>query len=234
VSLSAGGLIAVERGGVCRVLDPRTFQTRFQYTAGTVNALSFARGDALVGGTSAASAFGSSLFQINTRTGETVPIRDPSLFVYGLLYSQGVLYSLAVERAERSGERVRTVLARHSGPGLESRSVLAAYDGEDIAASLVEGPAGRIYCSLGQGPVLAWDGASITRLDNPGHRARLLDVHDGKLIALNTDFSLSVWELDSPGQPWEVHLLEGGEWIVFSPRGSVFSSEGARGFLAQS
>ena len=126
-----------------------------------------------------------------------MPIRDPSLFVYELLYSpsRAALYSLAVES---SPEGTRTVLAAHTGRQLENRRVLAAFSGEDLGASLAEDAAGRLYSSLGFGPLAVWDGASLAKLDNPGRVARRLAVHEGRLFAVNSDSSLSGWDIAEP------------------------------------
>jgi hypothetical protein len=223
VSLDPRGLILVERSGLCRILDPQSLETRFRYDAGAVNQLTPTRGDFLIG--AGAAGFGSSLFQINSRTGETVPIRDPSLFVYDLLYSpsRATLYSLAVESSTGGS---RTVLAAHTGRQLESRRVLAAFEGEDLGASLAEDSAGRLYCSLGFGALKVWDGTSLGELQNSGEVARRLAVHEGRLFALNTDHSLSIW--DRPGLlPWRMYLLLGGQWALLGPQGQAYASEGA-------
>ncbi len=229
VSLEPRGLILVERGGLCRILDPQSLQTRFRYTAGAVNRLTPTREDFLVA--AGAAGFGSSLFQINTRTGETVPIRDPSLFVYDLHYSlsRATLYSLAVEG---SGEDSRTVLAAHSGRQLESRRVLASFAGEDLGASLAEDADGRLYSSLGYGELKVWDGSSLSKLENPGAVARLLAVHAGRLYAVNTDSSLSLWD-QTWLPPWRLYLLLDGDWALLGPRGQAYASTGARRFLVQ-
>jgi len=227
VSLGPRGLILVERGGLCRILDPQTLGIRFRYTAGAVNRLTPTRGDFLVG--AGAAGFGNSLIQINARTGETVPIRDPSLFVYDLLYSpsRSTLYSLAVESSQGGS---RTVLAAHSGRQLETRRVVASFAGEDLGASMAEDSAGTLYCSLGFGALKVWDGASLGRLENPGCVARRLAVHEGKLYAVNSDFSISLWE-EAWQAPWRMYLLLDGDWALLGPQGQAYASPGARRLL---
>ena len=123
------------------------------------------------------------------------------------------------------------MLAAHTGRQLENRRVLAAFAGEDLGASLAEDSAGRLYCSLGFGPLAVWDGTSLARLDNPGAVARHLAVHAGRLYAVNMDFSLSIW--DSPGQPpWRMYLFLDGDWALLGPQGQVYGSPGARRHLA--
>jgi WD40 repeat protein len=228
LSLGPRGLILVERSGLCRILDPESLESRFRYTAGAMNRLVSTRGDFLVG--AGAAGFGSPLFQINARTGETVPIPDPSLFVYDLLYSPSrtTLFSLSVEEAKGGS---RTVLAARSGRQLEARRVLASFAGEDLGACLAEDPSGRLYSSLGFGPLTVWDGSALWDLANPGRVARRLAVHQGKLFAVNADGTLSIWETSARQEPWLMHLLLGGEWALQGPQGRTLASPGARQYL---
>jgi hypothetical protein len=228
VSLTPRGLIVVERNGLCRVLDPNSLETRFRYKAGAVNRLVFTRGELLVGG--GAAAFGSPLFQINARTGETVPIRDPSSYVYDVLYdpSRAALFCLEVEQ---QAEGMRTVLAMYSGRQFESRRVLASCAGEDTGASLAEDAAGRVYCSLGAGSPLMWDGLRLASLQSFGQAARRLVVHGDELFAANTDSTLSIWDTASLAAPAQVCLLPEGNWALLDPQGQWYASAGAWNYL---
>jgi hypothetical protein len=234
VSLSARGLILVEEGGVCRILDRDGYQVRFRYLVPSMNKLVFTQGDALIAAASAASSFGSPLIQINIRSGETVSIPDSSQFIYELLYagSTGTLYCLAVA-GERS-EQATLFLSRY-GKGLERRRVLKSFAGEDLGASLALDAWGRVYCSLGYGGVTVWDGSSLTMLPPAAGRVpRKLAAYGQRLYALNSDSTLNVWEPASPGEPWELHLFRDGSWAAVSPAGELYASEDARRFLAQS
>lgn len=234
VSLSPRGLIVVEEGGVCRILDRNNFQESFRYLVPSMNKLVASRGDLLIGGASGASVFGSPLIQINIRSGETVPIADPSQFIYDLLYSgsSGSLYCLAVVEA-RAGRS--TLLLERSGKELQRRQVLDSFAGEDLGASLAEGASGRVYCSLGYRGVVAWDGSRLTVLPPAiGRVARRLAVHGPRLYALNSDFTITLWDQAALGRPWELHLFQNGSWAAVSPEGSLYASEDARMFLAQS
>jgi len=87
VAVSEGGIVVVEQSGRCWILDSDTFAPTFQYNAPGMNKLILAFGDNLIGAKTDLSAFSGPLLQINRRTGETVPIKDPSLFVYDLFYA---------------------------------------------------------------------------------------------------------------------------------------------------
>jgi len=234
VSLSPRGLIVVEEGGACRILDRSGYQVRFSYLVPSMNKLVFTQGEALVAGASGASSFGSPLIQIDIRSGETVAIPDPSQFIYDLLYagSTATLYCLALgpERGEQA-----TLFMSRSGRRLERRRVLSAFAGEDLGASLAQDPSGRVYCSLGYGGVTVWDGSSLALLPPAeGRVPRRLAAHGQRLYALNSDSTLNAWDQESPGQPWELHLFQDGSWAAVSPDGSLYASEEARKFLVQS
>jgi hypothetical protein len=132
---------------------------------------------------------------------------------------------------ESSPEGTRTVLAAHTGRQLESRRVLAAFSGEDLGASLAEDSSGILYSSLGFGPLAVWDGASLGKLENPGHVARRLAAHEGKLFAVNSDFSLSFWDTRERRPPWQMYLLAGGDWALLDPEGRVYCSPEAWRYL---
>ncbi len=234
VSLSPRGLIVVEEDGVCRILDRDSYQVRFRYLVPSMNKLVFAQGEVLIAGASGASSFGSPLIQINTRSGETVPIPDPSQFIYELLYagSTATLYCLAV--APDRGEPATLFLSR-SGKSLERRRVLNSFAGEDLGAALAQDSSGRVYCSLGYRGVTVWDGSNLMLLPPAGGRVpRRLAAHGQRLYAVNSDSTLSAWEQAAPGQPWELYLFQDGSWAAVSPEGSLYASEDARKFLVQS
>jgi hypothetical protein len=234
VSLSPRGLIVVEEGGVCRILDRDSYQVRFRYLVPAMNKLLFTQGEILIAGASGASSFGSPLIQINIRSGETVPIPEASQFIYDLLYagSTATLYCLAV--ASDRGEPATLFLSR-SGRSLERRRVLSSFAGEDLGAALAQDASGRVYCSLGYGGVTVWDGSSLALLPPAeGRVPRRLAAHGQRLYALNSDSTLSAWEQAGPGRPWELHLFQDGSWAAVSPEGSLYASEDARKFLAQS
>lgn len=233
-SVSSRGLIVVERGGACRILDPEDYQVRFRCVVPSMNKLVGTRGDFFVGAASAASVFGSPLIQINIRSGETVPIPESSRFIYELLYSRssGSLYCLAVEQREG---RWSTLLLGRSGRLFERRLLLDSFDGEDLGASLAEDDSGRLYCSLGYAGVASWDGSRLAMLPrDPGRVARRLTAHGHRLYALNSDSTLSVWDPSAAVRPWELHLFYDGSWAAVSPEQSVYCSEEARRLLTQS
>jgi hypothetical protein len=228
VTVSQGGIIVVEESGQCRILDPQIFLPTFQYNAPGMNKLILTFADILIGAKTNLSAFSGPLLQINRSTGETVPIQDPSLFVYDLFYSGtqrgGQLYTLAVQQ---ESNHVRTVVKVHSGFAFERSRVLKVFESEDLGASLAGDDAGNVFTTLGYESVSVFRGGQAGVLPASGQIPRKLYVHNDKLFSLNRDSSISVWDISSRDSMLNIHLFQDGTWIARLPDGTLrFSREG--------
>ncbi|MBN2553613.1 MAG: hypothetical protein JXB06_12630 [Spirochaetales bacterium] len=219
---SEQGIIVVQDSGRCRILDPDTYAVTFQYNAPGMNRLIQIFGDTLIGAKTHLSALSGPLLQINRRTGETVPIQDPSLFVYDLFYDGadrgGGLYTLAVEQ---NAGRVRTVVKVRTGFAFERSRVLKSFDGEDLGATLTGDRSGGVFTSLGYGAVTVFRNSRTETLDPSGQIPRKLAVHNGKIFSLNRDSSISVWELSSRRLLYNIQLFEDRSWGAMSPDGVI-------------
>jgi hypothetical protein len=227
VTVSRGGIVVVEESGRCRILDPDTFVPTFQYNAPGMNKLILTFGEVLIGAKTYLSAFSGPLLQINRRTGETVPVQDPSLFVYDLFYNGsqrgGELYTLAVQ--QDSG-RVRTVVKVHSGFAFERSRILKVFESEDLGATLAGDNSGNVFTTLGYESVTVFRGAQAGVLPASGQIPRKLYVHNEKLFSLNRDSSISVWDSPSRDFMLNIHLFQDGTWIARLPGGGQrFSRE---------
>jgi hypothetical protein len=227
VTISNDGIVVVEDSGRCRILDPDTFTPTFQYNAPGMNKLTPTFGDFLVGAKTNLSAFSGPLLQINQRTGETVPVQDPSLFVYDLFYSGsqrgGELYTLAVQQ---EANRVQTVVKVHSGFAFERSRVLKVFKGEDLGATLTGDDSGNVFTTLGYESVTTFRNARLGALQASGQIPRKLYVHNEKLFSLNRDSSISVWDIPSQELVLNVHLFKDRTWIAQLPSGALrFSRE---------
>jgi hypothetical protein len=225
VGVSEQGIVAVEQSGRCRVLDPNSFAVTFEYNAPGMNKLILTFADTLIGAKTQLSAFSGPLLQINRRTGETVPIQDPSLFVYDLYYGGGErggqLYTLAVEQ---QAQKVRTVFKAHSGFAFERSRVLKAFDGEDLGATITGDESGGVFTSLGYGSVTEIRDSRVNVLEESGQIPRKLTAHNTKLFSLNRDSSISVWDISSREMMFNIHYLDDGRWIALSSSGSILLS----------
>jgi WD40 repeat protein len=227
VTVSRGGIVVVEDSGRCRILDANTFAPIFQYNAPGMNKLILTFGDNLIGAKTNLSSFSGPLLQINRRTGETVPIKDPSLFVYDLFYSGsmrgGELYTLAVEQ---DSNQVRTVVKVHSGFAFERSRILKVFESEDLGATLAGDDTGNVFTTLGYDSVTVFRNAQTGELQVSGQIPRDLYVNNGKLFSLNRDSSISVWDIPSRDFMLNIHLFQDGTWIAQLPNGALrFSRE---------
>jgi len=222
VSSFPRGIVIVDEGGTFLILDPFTFQPRFRYRSPGMNRVVFAVGDTLVGGRASLSTFGSPLLQINERTGETVAIADPGLFVYDLVFEprQAGLFTLSVDRRNDPG---RTLFKVHSGYGFERSRTLSEFRGEDLSAGLVSDGSGRVYSSLGYGRVLVWDGESLERMEDAGHVHRALFAAGDKLVAVNRDGSMTFWESHTRRLLLTLYVLRDLSWLAVLPGGRTYS-----------
>jgi WD40 repeat protein len=228
VWVSEQGIVVVEQSGRCRILDPHSFAVTFEYNAPGMNKLILTFSDTLIGAKTQLSAFSGPLMQINRRTGETVPIQDPSLFVYDLYYSGssrgGQLYTLAVEQ---HAQKVRTVVKAHSGFAFERSKVLSTFEGEDLGASITGDDAGTVFTSLGYESITRIQGSGISLLEASGQIPRKLTAHNTKLFSLNRDASISVWDISSGRILSNIHFFQDGTWVALSPAGTIrLSREG--------
>jgi hypothetical protein len=221
VGVFAQGIVIVDERGQCLILDRATFVPRFRFSSPGMNKLIFAAGDTLVGGRTSLSTFGSPLLQITERTGETVAISDPSMFVYNLVFDplEANLYTLSVDGGGGPG---RTRLKLHSGYGFERSRVLLDYAGEDIAAGIAVDSQGRVYSSLGFERVAVWDGDHLERLEEARHVHRDLYVAGDKIVAGNRDGSFTFWDRETRRLLLDLYLFQDSSWGVELPDGSTY------------
>ncbi len=193
-------------------------------------------GQRLVAGRSRASAAAAPLLQIDTATAETVLLPDAALLIYDLAqHASGQLLTLGVEsaRAGAGGAQARTVLKRRSGTTLVQERILDAYAGEDLFASLVAAPDGRmVYSSLGLDTVRVWDGRRLVAMERSGHRPRQLGVAADLLLAHNADGTFTVWDRSTHAVLFDLYLFRGFDWLAVARGGSYTHSPGARRFLS--
>ena len=192
-------------------------------------------GRRLVAGSSRASASAAPLLQIDTATAETVLLPDAALLIYDLAqHASGQLLTLGVESASAGTGRsqARTLLKRRSGTTLVQERILDAYAGEDLFASLVAAPDGRlVYSSLGLDTVRVWDGRRLVAMERSGHRPRQLGVTADLLLAHNADGTFTVWDRSNHTVLFDLYLFRSFDWLVVTRSGSYTYSPGAQRYL---
>lgn len=212
-------ILTLDRQGTFRLFDAVSGLELFSYSAFGLSSLAFLENEIIAGRTQAIEE-ATPLLQINTETGETVPLKDSSLLIFALEYdfTAGILYTLGIERR---GERLFTVLKSHTGSTMERTETVLAYPGEDHKASFILDPeSSRIYTSLGfEGvKILSWGG--ITMMERTEHIPRELHIQGDLLIALNRDSSLSIWNKRNGMKVLEFYLFQDNNWVAVFGDGS--------------
>jgi hypothetical protein len=167
--------------------------------------------------------------RIDTRTGETAPIPSPEAFTFSLLADTGrrSAYSLGIDREGN------TALVRHSGPGLDSTSMLASQPGELLTASAAFDQAGGVlYAALDPDGVAAWRGDAPVQETLPIRGAIALRAADGILVSLDKDSLLSLWDARAGRPLGDISLFSDDGWAVTLPDGSYTGSSGAGNRIA--
>jgi hypothetical protein len=181
----------------------------------------------IVVGRNSAAASGGSLLRVNTRTRETVAIKDRNVFTYALVLDesggagQAVLYSVGIDS---SGA---TNLVRHGGPGFEQETLLAKAAEEDLDVSLaLDRDTHVLYATLGHDRISVWDGTQMKEIVLQNAAPRRLVARAGVLFSLNKDSTVSAFDGATGERLAEISLFADGEWCVLFKDGRYAASLG--------
>ncbi len=232
----AGSLIAtLDSNGQCNLLDPRTGDSLFSYTAFGTRALVSLGQNHLIAGLARGAPFNTALLQINTATGETVPIPSSDRLVFDLAYSvaTGSLYTLGVQG---EGADLRTVLSVHDAATLSSGTPMLTIPATDLGATMAIDPfSGSLYTTLGYRGVRRLDpGGSpeaYTLFQRTDHIPRKIALRNDWVVTLNSDSSLSVWDKKTGRWILDFYVFKNWSWLAMLPSGQFYASPGALGYV---
>jgi hypothetical protein len=223
---SAGSLVlGMETGGQLRLAELATGVSRYEMRiAGAGTALVGPGTQLIAGRTSPAGVLGS-LVRLDTRTGETVGIRDGSVYTYALALDQRagapVLYTVGVD--EKGG----TSLLRHEGQGFETSTVLDSVPAEVLDVSEAVDPSlHRLYATLGVDRLVAGDGVTVSPLPLGNTSPVRLAAADGLLYALTRAGTVSIADGATGEQLAELFVFDDSEWAIVFPDGRYAASTG--------
>ncbi len=225
-----GELLLLEKGGTVKIVDLGSGAVRFSTWSPGAARICMPSQTRLVAGRTMSGGSEGSILSIDVATGETVPIRDSSLYTYDLLFDarSGILYSLGVDGAGK------TKLLAHSGVDFGTEAELASYAGEDFSATLALDPdTGRLYTSLGYSGITAVDGKALSSIPEADQVPRILAVSRGLLAVQNEDSSLSIRDLSRGGKTvFSAYVFVDGGWCLAFPGGSFAASDSAAGLVS--
>ncbi len=228
-------LAALDANGKCSLLDPETGASLFSYTAFGTRALVSASDNHLIAGLARGAPFNTALLQINTSTGETVPVPSADRIVFDLAYdAQGhSLYALGVQG---EGGNLRTVLSLHDVATLSGGTPLLTVRGTDLGATMAIDPAsGDLYTTLGyQGVRRITPGGfpeAYTQFQRTDHIPRKLAIENNWIVTLNSDSSLSVWNKKTGKWVLDFYVFKNWSWLAILPSERFYASAGALRYL---
>lgn len=226
-------LLTLDSQGTVNLLQLDTGASIFNYTAFGLQAVAYINPEKIIAGRSQTGTINTTLLQINPVTGETVPIPDSSIVVFGLAYdhTNKELYTLDIEN---SGSSTATVLKAHPLSTLGNGTPLLSYPGEDNNAGLaVDSAANSVFTSLGFRGVkeLFPTTGQTTELQGTDHVARKLIVHGKWLVSLNADSSLTVWNRVTGRRIFDLYLFKNLSWAAILASGQFVASPGAEKYI---
>lgn len=228
---SGDKVLTLDLNGECRIIDYSTGEDDFKYSSYGLRTVDFIEGRNIIAGRNSSAALPSPLLHINTRTGETVPVKDSNLLIFDLEYDELTrkLYTLGFE--ERKGV-MRTVLKQHTGRDHDRSETLFAVPGEDIDSTFTsDSESSKIFTSLGYGGVkmLYWGG--FTSLENTSSIPKTLKLRGSLLATLNQDSSFTIFKPSNGAKIMDLFIFNDFSWAALLPENKFYVSEGAEAYV---
>lgn len=225
---SSSSILTLEKNGTCTLLDDKTLDPFFTYSAFGLQTVTFVD-DYLIAGKSRSSGFQTSMIQINPDTGETVPISGNNVLTFDIEYDSGEnrLYSLGLLQ---NGGSFSTVLKEHIGKNNEFSFTVFSYSGEDLGASILLDPENSsVYSTVGYEGIHVFSSSQQqTLLRQEQHIARELFFHQDYLYTLNSDSSITVWDTEQEERLFDLYIFKDSSWLAQLPTGHYYGSSGAQ------
>jgi WD40 repeat protein len=230
VDAAGAGILTLQKNGNCKILDPSTHDTVFDYTAQGLNIVIPISKDVLIGSKNTIGQSKSPLVIINSKTGETVPVAEPSVSCYNLLYDKNAsaLFFIGVDR---DGPAPVTNLKMRSGKDLERVKILSSYQGEDFGGTVIN-PDKLIYTTIGYDSIRILDGNTEKAVIKSSSVPRELFAYGKILFSVNQDFSVSLYNRSGAfDKILDFYLFDDKEWLVLYPDDTFLASKAGRQYL---
>jgi len=229
------GLLIFEQNGQCQILDPITYESIFKYTVSGINKLLQSKDNTLIAARNRIGQTGSSLLEINYRTGETVPINSSSLLCYDIAYDKTKKYLYSVNILKENNTTL-TLLNLNYGVNLEDNKTIKTYDGEDLSSSIIlDSDNQYLYSSIGFEGIQIYEGLNLKKITKSNVIPRKLYLYDNMLFSLNKNSTLSIWNRFSGLKIMDIYLLNTDEidWIALFANGNYTTSKNGINYLKQ-
>jgi hypothetical protein len=224
-------IFTLEKNGICRIIDIETEEPQFEYTAQGLNAAIPVSKELIIAARNKIGKNTSTLLNINSKTGETVPLNEASDLCFSFAFDQagGKLYYISIERGEMAST---TCLKLRYGKDFENVKVLYSSKGEDFQASCAA--AGRIvYLSIGLDTIRTVDGSALDAFPASSIIPRKLFVNGKFLYSINLDWSLSLFDAVKKEPLFDFYLFNDFEWAAIYPDDSYITSTNGSRYIAK-
>lgn len=204
---------------------PITFDLLQEREVSGAHTAAFIRENMLLVGRNASGLSGSALIRLDPATGETVNLETDAFYVFRMAVDRrrGAVYVLGLSRSQNG---VETILERITGDGLRETQRLLEVPAEDLNADVVvDSRTGAVYLAAGLDGIIVWDG-EVRSLPPTDHLARRLSVARGKIIAVNANGTLSIWNQATEHHLGDIYLFNDERWLaVGADNGGFFTDE---------
>jgi WD40 repeat protein len=216
-------ILTVDSIGAVRIYDLWRQDFSFSETLFGLQTAIFVQGDSIIAAGRRSQTLGASTLLIDTVTGESVPLEDPSIETFKLVYDplSHALYTLSLVR---EGSDTTTVVTEYAGTIFQDSKILFSMQGthKDATISINRG---TLFLSSGGINKALYPGTQrFMPVDGNNNIPILVRVMDQWLISLNRDSSISVWNRARGTHELDFYLFEDYEWVAVTSRGSVLSS----------
>ncbi len=211
--------------GLAEQRHPITFDVVQDYEVGEADTAAFIRDSMLLVGRNASGRAGSALIRIDPETGETVNLDTEAFYVFRMAVDRrrGAAYVLGLGRGDNG---LVTTVERITGDGLRETELLFEVPAEDLEADVtVDEQTGVVYVAAGLDGVIVWDGEDTRTLPQTDHLARRLITGRGKILSVNGNGTISIWNQASEQHLGDVYLFEDKRWLALGADGGYFTAE---------
>ncbi len=211
--------------GLAEQRHPITFDLLQDHDVDDATTAAYIRDSMLLVGRNASGRSGSALIRIDPETGETVNLETNAFYIFRLAVDRrrGAAYVLGLARGNRG---LVTTVERITGEGLRETELLFEVPAEDLEADVVvDDRTGVVYVAAGLDGVIVWDGEETRTLPQTDHLARRLTVGRGKILSVNGNGTISIWNQASEQHLGDVYLFDDERWLALGADGGYFTAQ---------
>ena len=218
--------------GAVRIFDFTSQEIRDVYSAVGLRLAKFANGANIIVAGQKSQYLSSTMFLINTITGETVPFSDLRSITFQVVYDPEThtLYSLGIEGT--AAEPV-TVLRSHQGDILENSKKIYSRNGEDPDGRIAVDNGELFFSTRGENRILRQDRRLFAQVEKNNNIPATLSMTDRLLVALNRDSSVTMWDRRTGKKILDLFIFDNLSWVIVDSNGDVHGSGNSEKYITR-